>query len=265
MMSCFWSLLYAMNLSSCSIRLRRSASRPVNAVLNACVMSWTLPSPPPLSSNEIAASVCSVVGYAPADDSGITDPSRNRPSGGTSLGTESSMCWLPSRLVWPTLAVALAGSTTLALSFMVTRACQPSRSIPVTLPTVTSSTRTREFCSMLSTSGICALTVYAPGPSPCTPGNGTEFSPPAPQPDTTTDTAAVSTANRISLRLIMTPDRSASSTRVARQPDWSRSAPRRAAVGPAAALHQTTATLDSGWAPDPQEVRSPGASIPRCR
>ena len=51
-----------MNLSSCSIRLRRSSSRPVNAVLNASVMSWMLPMPPPLSSNEIAASVCSVLG-----------------------------------------------------------------------------------------------------------------------------------------------------------------------------------------------------------
>ncbi len=55
-----------MALSSCSIRLRRSFSRPANAVLNASVMSWMLPIPPPLSSNETAASACSVVGYIPA-------------------------------------------------------------------------------------------------------------------------------------------------------------------------------------------------------
>ena len=41
-----------MNLSSCSIRLRRSSSRPANAVLNASVMSWIWPMPPPLSSND---------------------------------------------------------------------------------------------------------------------------------------------------------------------------------------------------------------------
>ncbi len=67
---------------------------------------------------------------------------------------------------------------------MVTNACQPCRSILVTLPTVTSSTRTREFGSMLSTSGICAWMVNAPGPRPWTPGSGSEFSPcHSPHPD----------------------------------------------------------------------------------
>ena len=51
-----------MNLSSCSIRLRRSCSRPGKAVLNASVMSWIWPSPPPLSTSDNAASVCSIVG-----------------------------------------------------------------------------------------------------------------------------------------------------------------------------------------------------------
>src|SRR5258708_2267632 len=75
---------------------------------------------------------------------------------------------------------------------MVTSACQPCRSILVTLPTVTSATRTREFGSMLSTSGICAWMVKAPGPRPWTPGNGIEFSPcQPPHPDT-----AVASASR---------------------------------------------------------------------
>jgi len=91
-----------------------------------------------------------------ADDSGISEPSCSLPCGGTSFGGASSMCSEPSKLVWPSLAVALAGNWTSPLSSMVTKACQPCRSILVTLPTVTSLSRTREFCSMLSTSGICA-------------------------------------------------------------------------------------------------------------
>ncbi len=104
-----------MALSSCSIRLRRSSSRPVKAMLSASVMSWMLPMPPPLSSNAIAASVCSVLGYFPDDASGISEPSCSLPCGGTSVGGASSMCSDPSRLVWPSLAVALAGSSHVAV------------------------------------------------------------------------------------------------------------------------------------------------------
>ena len=125
-----------------------------------------LPMPPPLSSNAIAASVCSVLGYLPDDASGISEPSCSLPCGGTSVGGASSMCSEPSRLVWPSVAVALAGSSTSPLSFIVTSACQPWRSILVTVPTFTSPTRTREFGSMLSTSGICAWMVNPPGPCP---------------------------------------------------------------------------------------------------
>ena len=39
MMSPVWSLTWLVNVSSCSIRLRRSSSRPANAVLSAAVMS----------------------------------------------------------------------------------------------------------------------------------------------------------------------------------------------------------------------------------
>src|SRR6476659_6131172 len=135
------------------------------------------PMPPPLSSNAIAASVCSVLGYLPEDSRGIREPSCSLPCGGTSVGGASSMCSEPSRLVWPSLAVALAGSWTSPLSFIVTSACQPWRSILVTVPTFTSPTRTRELGSMLSTSGICAWMVNPPGPVPCTPGSGSEFNP----------------------------------------------------------------------------------------
>ncbi|CFR87193.1 Uncharacterised protein [Mycobacterium tuberculosis] len=85
----------------------------------------------------------------------------------------------------PILAVALAGKSTSPSSRMVTNACQPWRSIFVTWPTVTSATRTREFGWMLLTSGSCAWTAKDPGPLPCVPGSGSEFSPRQPQLATT--------------------------------------------------------------------------------
>ena len=67
---------------------------------------------------------------------------------------------------------------------MVTSACQSWTSILVTLPTLTSATRTREFCWMLSTSGNCAWMVYEPAPPPSVPGRGSEFRPRhSPHPD----------------------------------------------------------------------------------
>ena len=39
MMSADWSLTWRVKMSSCSIRLRRSCSRPVSAVLSDAVMS----------------------------------------------------------------------------------------------------------------------------------------------------------------------------------------------------------------------------------
>ena len=76
------------------------------------------------------------------------------------------MCCEPSKLVWPSLAVALAGRSTSPFRRMVTNACQSWRWIFVTLPTVTSATRTREFCCRLLTSGICAWITKEPGPLP---------------------------------------------------------------------------------------------------
>ena len=58
----------------------------------------------------------------------------------------------------------------------------PCRSIFVTVPTVTSSTCTREFGSIVRTSGSCAWIVYEPGPPPAVPGSGSELRPRHPQP-----------------------------------------------------------------------------------
>ena len=58
-----------------------SFSRPANALANAWVISWSWPSPPPLSRIDTEASVCSVVGYVLARDSGITEPSLSSPLG----------------------------------------------------------------------------------------------------------------------------------------------------------------------------------------
>lgn len=54
----------------------------------------------------------------------------------------------------PILAVAFAGSATSPSRATVTRACQSSTSILVTLPTWTSSTRTGEFWVRVVTFGI---------------------------------------------------------------------------------------------------------------
>ncbi len=56
---------------------------------------------------------------------GSTTPSRSLPCGGASVGGASSTCSEPSRLVCPTVAVALAGRSTSPLSRMVTSACHP--------------------------------------------------------------------------------------------------------------------------------------------
>ena len=112
----------------------------------------------------------------------MSEPSCSLPCGGSFVGGASSMCKEPSRLVVPILAVALAGRLTSPFRRMLSNACQPWRSILVTWPTVTSATRTREFGSMLLTSGICAWITKEPEPVPCVPGRGSEFSPRQPQP-----------------------------------------------------------------------------------
>ena len=79
----------------------------------------------------------------PTATAGSTSRSESDPCGLRRWSGASSMCWEPSRLVCPTFAVALAGRWTSPSIRIVTRACQSRTSIPVTLPTLTSATRTR--------------------------------------------------------------------------------------------------------------------------
>ena len=51
-----------MNLSSLFDQAAQIVLAAVEGGLKASVMSWMFPMPPPLSSNEIAANVCSVLG-----------------------------------------------------------------------------------------------------------------------------------------------------------------------------------------------------------
>src|ERR1700761_7839713 len=54
--------------------------------------------------------------------------------------------------------------------------------MPETLPTVTSSTITGEFCGRVATSAKLTVMEYEPGPWPAVPGSATEFNPPNWQP-----------------------------------------------------------------------------------
>src|SRR6201999_836029 len=90
-----------------------------------------------------------------------------------------------------------------------------------TLPTVTSLTRTREFCCRFCTSGICARMVYAPGPPPLVPGKLIEFRPRNPQPDNVVSVTAASSAviaRRQSGDRLIVHLRTAPSFRVNRRP-----------------------------------------------
>src|SRR6516165_8551925 len=103
----------------------------------------------------------------------------------------------------------------------------------VTVPTVTSLTRTREFRSRFCTSGICAWIVYEPGPRPLVPGSANEFAPWKPQPDRAARASAATSplAARDQRRdQLIVHLRAAPSSRASRRLDWS------APVGPAAAL-----------------------------
>ncbi|SLH82835.1 Uncharacterised protein [Mycobacteroides abscessus subsp. abscessus] len=131
-----------------------ASSRPVSAALSSLVMVSSCAMPPPLSTTDSEDSTSSVVGYAPARSSGMTSPGRSCPSGTTSVGGLSSTWLEPSKLVWPILAMALAGRRTSRLSETVTRACQSCTSMSVTEPTSTSSTRTGEFAVSVVTFGI---------------------------------------------------------------------------------------------------------------
>src|SRR5579875_683440 len=135
------------------------------------------PNPPELTITDKDARVCSVDGYDDDLLSGIVAPGLSLPVGGWPSGGLSSKCIDPSRLVCPTLATALAGTTTSGLTPTSTSACQPCTVILATLPTTTSSIMTGEFDSMVPTLGISTWNSWAAGPRPTAPGSGSEFRP----------------------------------------------------------------------------------------
>src|ERR1700761_198616 len=117
----------------------------------------------------------------------MVEPSTSRPTGCWLVGAASSTCWEPSSEVCATLAMEFDGSTTLRSSANLTAAKKlPSgrclASIPDTLPTVTSSTMTGEFCGSVATSAKSTVIEYEPGPWPAVPGRATVFNPPNWQP-----------------------------------------------------------------------------------
>src|SRR6478609_11984876 len=69
-------------------------------------------------------------------------------------------------------------------------------SMPDTLPTVTSSTITGEFCGSVATSGNSTVMVYEPEPWPAVPGMSIEFRPPNEQPASSTAPEPSTTALR---------------------------------------------------------------------
>src|SRR5258708_35339220 len=76
--------------------------------------------------------------------------------------------------------------------------------MPETLPTVTSSTMTGEFCGRVATSARLTVIEYEPGPWPAVPGSATEFNPPNWQPASSA-LAAANAPPRNQIRLIVRP------------------------------------------------------------
>src|SRR6202012_4665058 len=117
----------------------------------------------------------------------MVEPSASRPTGVWLVGAASSTGCEPSSEVCASLAIEFDGNFTLRSSANLTAAKKlPSgrclASIPDTLPTVTSSTMTGEFCGSVATSAKSTVIEYEPGPWPAVPGSATEFSPPNWQP-----------------------------------------------------------------------------------
>src|ERR1700722_1248439 len=76
--------------------------------------------------------------------------------------------------------------------------------MPETLPTVTSSTITGEFCGRVATSARLTVMEYEPAPWPAVPGRATEFNPPNWQPASSALPAA-NAPPRNQIRLIAQP------------------------------------------------------------
>src|SRR3984893_2185935 len=76
--------------------------------------------------------------------------------------------------------------------------------MPETLPTVTSSIITGEFCGRVATSARSTVIEYEPGPWPAVPGRATVFNPPNWQPASSALPAA-NAPPRNQIRLIALP------------------------------------------------------------
>ena len=111
------------------------------------------------------------------------------------------MCCEPSSDVCATFAVAFSGRSTSLSSDSLTAAKNvPSgrctASMPDTLPTVTSSTITGEFCGSVATSGKLDGDGVRAAAVPAVPGMSSEFSPPNGQPASSTAPEPMATALR---------------------------------------------------------------------
>ena len=102
----------------------------------------------------------------------MLSPSPSRSSEAPSAGGSSATYFSPSRLTWRISAIALSGRSTSLRTSIVILACQPTRSTSVTSPTVTSSTITGDFGTMLRMSSNSAVTVIASSASTGPPGSG---------------------------------------------------------------------------------------------
>jgi hypothetical protein len=80
---------------------------------------------------------------------------RNAPVGDCPTGGFRARCIEPSRLVCPTEATALAGTTTSGFTEISTSACQSRTVIRLTLPTTTSLISTGELGSSVPTLASC--------------------------------------------------------------------------------------------------------------
>lgn len=190
MMSLVWRSSELVSSASRGISSANVPSRPTTALYVSSVMSCNAPRLPLLTTMPSEDSTSSVLGYRAVFSSGICEPSTRRPTG-LSTGSANSMCCEPSSDVCATLAMALLGRSTLLSRDNSTAAKnEPSSrctaSMPDTLPTVTSSTMTGEFCGSVVTFGSCTVIVYEPAPCPAVPGMSSELSPPNWQPANST-------------------------------------------------------------------------------
>src|SRR5215217_4283707 len=179
-------------------------------------------------------------------------PGCNLPLGFWPSGGLSAKCIEPSRLVCPTVATALAGTTTSGLTEISTSACHWSTFIVPTLPTTTSLIITGEFDSIVATFGTSTWYLTASGPRPTAPGSGKEFRPWKAHPDavnTTHDPTVTRFFTR--LRCIMM----AASLRPAAGVHWARPAERRAPASPEAACRPRSAGAPEALWAAPESVR----------